>query len=227
MIEFGCKRLDLFFMTGLSRQTKDSVRETCNYTYYLLKTYGRNKQIFPYISPLAPFVDPGSRIHDHPQRFGYHLLTTEVEGYRRHMQAPTWKHMMNYETKWMSRDDISDVTYESALEFIRLKAKYGLTSQKNALQVETRILKERKQMEEIDNWCAKHNVSQPESLFLHEDGYGSHELSWDKSLFGKSTCDSEELNRTLWLFKVIPFPRFIRRATVWLWKAILKYYEGN
>jgi len=225
-IELGCKRVDVFFMTGLSRQTRESVRETCRYTEYLLKNFGRHKEIFPYISPLAPFVDPASRAHENPEQFGYRLLATKLEEYRRHKQAPSWKHMLNYDTKWMSRNDISDATYESSLEFNRLKAKYGLIPQKLASQVEARITNEQKQMEEIDRWCLNNNLTQPLSVPLSGNSYGNgKDLRWDKLLFVKSTCGSEELDRSLRLFKIIPFPKFMRKLVLWFWKGILLYYE--
>lgn len=224
-VELGCKRVDVFFMTGLSRQTVASVRETCRYAEYLLKRFGAKKQIFPYISPLAPFVDPGSRAHEYPDQFGYRLLANKLEGYRRHMQAPSWKHMLNYETKWMNRDQISDATYESSLEFNRLKVKYGLLDEKLAQQIGSRISQEQKQMEEIDRWCLNHEHPQPESSAHHENGYCDNGLKWDRILFTKSTCASDELDRTLWLFGVIPFPKFLRQFILWFWKRMMVCFD--
>jgi hypothetical protein len=62
-LQAGCQRLDLFFMTGLRQQTYDSVMGTVDYCGRLLKRYAAagETRVIPFISPLAPFVDPGSR----------------------------------------------------------------------------------------------------------------------------------------------------------------------
>ncbi|TLN15015.1 TIGR04190 family B12-binding domain/radical SAM domain protein, partial [bacterium] len=75
-IELGCRRLDLFFMTGLPKQTAQNVLETVKYCEMLLDRHGHKKVLHPFISPLAPFVDPGSSVWQDPDRYGYKLLFT-------------------------------------------------------------------------------------------------------------------------------------------------------
>jgi radical SAM superfamily enzyme YgiQ (UPF0313 family) len=65
-IEFGCKRIDLFFMTGLPKQTYQSVLETVDYCRSLLERFRSYNKLFPFISPLAPFLDPGSSVFEAP-----------------------------------------------------------------------------------------------------------------------------------------------------------------
>lgn len=187
-LELGCKRVDVFFMIGLPGQTPESVRDTIAYCQMLLERHGRDKAgtVHPYISPLAPFLDPGSRAFEDPQRYGYRLFFTTLEEHRQALLSPSWKYTLNYETEWMSRDELVCSTYEAALELNRLKARYGLLRQKTAEQIERRIETEQEVMSEIDNICAT------------EDGL-AREKSIEKLMrqfdcVGASTiCDEDEM----------------------------------
>jgi len=151
-IELGCKRVDVFFMIGLPGQTSQSVSQTIGYCEGLLEKYGRNgsAKIHPYISPLAPFLDPGSQAFENPQRYGYRLFYKTLEEHRQALLQPSWKYMLNYETEWMSRDELVTSTYAAAFELNRLKAKYGLLKQKEAEKIEVRIKKAKELVRRID-----------------------------------------------------------------------------
>ncbi len=123
-LELGCKRFDVFFMIGLPFQTPQSVMETVNYCEYLMGIFG--KMVVPFIFPLAPFLDPGSIAYENPEKFGYKILYKTLEEHRQAISSPGWKYALNYETEWMSRDDIVDSTYQAALRLNKLKADYGL-----------------------------------------------------------------------------------------------------
>jgi B12-binding domain/radical SAM domain protein len=152
-LEAGCRRFDLFFMIGLPRQTYQSVMETIAYCEHLMQRFnsGEDKRLFPFISPMAPFLDPGSRVWEEPEAYGYTLFYHTVEEHRQALVQPSWKHVLNYETKWMSRDEIVDSTYEAGLRLNRLKAKYGLVDPDQAEITERRILKARRLVEQIDD----------------------------------------------------------------------------
>ncbi|HEX7587992.1 MAG TPA: TIGR04190 family B12-binding domain/radical SAM domain protein, partial [Anaerolineae bacterium] len=109
----GCKRLDVYFMTGLPEQTYESVMGTIDYAGQLLARYDGDGRLLPFISPLAPFVDPGSLAFEAPERHGYRLFARSLEEHRRNLVAPSWKYVLNYETRWMSRDGIVASTYEA------------------------------------------------------------------------------------------------------------------
>ena len=151
-IELGCKRVDVFFMIGLPGQTSQSVSQTIGYCEELLEKYGRNgsAKIHPYISPLAPFLDPGSQAFENPQRYGYRLFYKTLEEHRQALLQPSWKYMLNYETEWMSRDELVTSTYDAAFELNRLKAKYGLLKQKEAEKIEVRIKEAKELIRRID-----------------------------------------------------------------------------
>jgi len=152
-LELGCKRLDVFFMIGLPGQTPQSVRDTVAYCRELLERYrraGYRGKVDPYISPLAPFLDPGSRAFEEPERHGYRLFHRTLEEHRRALLAPSWKHTLNYETEWMSRDELVDVTYEAAMDLNRLKLEHDLLSRKEATRIGKRMAREKELMAEID-----------------------------------------------------------------------------
>ena len=156
-LELGCRRLDVFFMIGIPRQTPSSARETIRYCRELMarcRQHGHGGRVHPYVAPLAPFLDPGSKAFEEPDKYGYRLFATTLEEHRRALLAPSWKHTLNYETKWMSRDELVDVTYEAALELNHLKLEYGLLGRKEARRIAERISRERQLITEIDTLLA-------------------------------------------------------------------------
>ncbi len=135
----GCRRLDVFFMIGLPEQDAASVLDTIAYCGELLTRYGRDGRLHPFISPLAPFVDPGSRAFEEPERYGYRFFYRTLEEHRRALLGPTWLQTLNYETRWLSREEIVAVTYEAGRRLNRLKAQHGLVSFEEARRIAERI----------------------------------------------------------------------------------------
>jgi hypothetical protein len=161
-VDLGSKRIDLFFMTGLPRQTYQSVLETVDYCRLLLERFCSYSKLFPFISPLAPFLDPGSTIFEAPEKYGYRLLCRTVEEHRQALLAPSWKYILNYETEWMNRDEIVYSTYEAGKRLNRLKAEFGLIDQKTAESVELRLEAAVVMMKEIDRMMTIPNAVERE-----------------------------------------------------------------
>jgi len=153
-IDLGSKRIDLFFMTGLPKQTYSSVLETVDYCRSLLERFRSYNKLIPFISPLAPFLDPGSIVFEAPEKYGYRLLYRTVEEHRQALMAPSWKYILNYETEWMSRDEIVYSTYEAGKRLNRLKAEFGLIDSKTVESVEKRLQGAVQMMKEIDRIMA-------------------------------------------------------------------------
>jgi len=153
-IDLGSKRIDLFFMTGLPKQTYRSVLETVDYCRSLLERFRSYHKLFPFISPLAPFLDPGSIVFEAPEKYGYRLLYRTMEEHRQALLAPSWKYILNYETEWMNRDEIVFSTYEAGKRLNRLKAEFGLIDRKTAESVEMRLDGAVQMMKEIDRIMA-------------------------------------------------------------------------
>jgi CheY-like chemotaxis protein len=123
-LELGCSGFNLFFMTGLPRQTSASVMDTIDYCEHLLARFKGDKRLALFIGPLAPFLDPGSLAYENPERYGYHVLYHTLAEIRQALTMPSWKYTLNYETRWMSRQQITDSTYEAIRRLTQLKAKY-------------------------------------------------------------------------------------------------------
>ncbi|HID62524.1 MAG TPA: TIGR04190 family B12-binding domain/radical SAM domain protein, partial [Anaerolineae bacterium] len=154
-LEAGCHRLDLFFMIGLPKQTYQTVLDTVQYCEHLLhrfnKSGGDAGRIRPFISPLAPFLDPGSLAFEKPEAHGYRLFYRTLEEHRQALLQPSWKYVLNYETQWMNRDEIVASTYEAALRLNAVKARYGLVGQQQAEALEKRVRKAIHLIKQIDD----------------------------------------------------------------------------
>jgi B12-binding domain/radical SAM domain protein len=135
----GASRVELFFMIGLPRQTRDSVLGTVDYCEYLLKKFNADRRLFLFMGHQAPFLAPGSPAFNHPEEYGFRLLFNTLEEHRQALTLPSWRYSLNYETKWLSRDEITAVTYEAIYRLTKLKAKYSVMPQAEASQQLRRI----------------------------------------------------------------------------------------
>jgi B12-binding domain/radical SAM domain protein len=131
-LEAGASRVEIFFMIGLHKQTRQSVLDTIDYCEYLLKKFKADKRLFLFMGHQAPFMAPGSLAFEHPEQYGFKLLYKTLEEHRQALTLPSWKFSLNYETEWLSRDAITEVTYEAIARLTKLKAKYGQMAQAEA-----------------------------------------------------------------------------------------------
>jgi len=148
-LEAGCSRMDIFFMFGLPRQTPQSVMDTVDYCGHLMDKF-RDKRVFTFTAPLAPFLDPGSLAFENPERYGYRLLMRSLEEHRQALEAPSWKYHLNYETEWMSREQLVASAYSAELALNSLKARYGIISKGMAEETEKRLYTAREMLDRID-----------------------------------------------------------------------------
>ena len=148
-LKHGCKRFDLYFMTGIPEQTAQSVIETGEYVGELYKRIP-DPRLLAFISPMAPFLDPGSLAFDNPEKYGYTLRAKTLEEHRQRLVQPSWKHIMNYESHAMTPDEMVDSTYEASILINRAKAEHGIIDAKVAVDTERRIVAARDAMHRID-----------------------------------------------------------------------------
>jgi len=156
-LDVGCGRLDVFYMIGLPKQTPKSVMATIDYCDYLLGRFKGDKRLSLFISPLAPFLDPGSLAFEQPEHYGYRVLFRTLEEHRQALVSPTWKYSLNYETKWMTRQQIVDTAYEAILRLNQLKAKYGIIPEQMAKAGEQRIKAAWEMAHRIDDILSRGN----------------------------------------------------------------------
>jgi B12-binding domain/radical SAM domain protein len=162
--ELGASRLEIYFMIGLPEQTPESVSQTVDYCEFLYKRFNGNKRLFLFIGPLSPFLDPGSPGFENPERYGYRVIHRTLEEHRAALAAPSWKYTLNYETRWMRRQQIVDATYAAISRLTRLKAQYGQISQKMADEQLARIGRAVEMEKRIDTIVQSGDVSQLAAL---------------------------------------------------------------
>lgn len=109
-----CFRFDMFFMNGLPFQTRESALSSVKASGKLWDIAGKDSKLFIYNAPFAPFVDPGSRAFEEPEKWGYRFFARTLEEHRARLDSPSWKHVLSYETNLMSRDVIAQTSYDAA-----------------------------------------------------------------------------------------------------------------
>lgn len=138
----GFERIDLYFMHGIPFQTMNIALKLPNYVEHLFNQY-KSARIDVFISPLAPFIDPGSPAFKHPFLYGYKLKAkTLTEHVDLISKSKTWVEMLNYESYYMNNDELAFATAKTGLELLKLKARYGVIDENIA----------RKQIEVIENY---------------------------------------------------------------------------
>ncbi len=194
----NCERLDLYFMTGIPFQTKESVLRTVPFVDELYRSLNGDHRLLVFISPMAPFLDPGSLAFENPESYGYRLKTNTLEGHRQLLTQPSWKYIMNYESFYLKPDELVDSTYEAALGLNALKEKYGAVDEATARHVEKRIKKAREVMERIDEIVEKFEAEERNKQLAS--------LKRDMERYSMSTvCEKRELQwkHPLQRFKVL------------------------
>jgi hypothetical protein len=177
-LHLRCHRIDLFFLIGLPLQTPQSVAETIGYCEHLFQIFDRRLSCF--ISPLGPFLDPGSAAFVEPERLGYRLFARTLEEHRRLLVQPSWQRILNYETEWMDREQLLAATYDAAEALNRLKLRYGRISRRRGEDVARRIARARALKARLD--CLPPNATE------------YSDLRGDLAAFSISTvCDKREL----------------------------------
>jgi hypothetical protein len=188
-------------MIGLPTQTTQSVRETVEYCGHLFQLGDRRLSCF--ISPMGPFIDPGSRGFEDPDRFGYRLFARTLEEHRQLLVQPTWEHILNYETKWMTRRELVDATYDAAERLNELKVQHGRLSKRRGRGVARGIAAARALRARLDAGMARGGEATADAALMGEI-----------SRFSISTvCDKRELfwPRRLFNFKLTEITRILGR----------------
>jgi len=198
-LDQGCSKFDVFFMIGIPRQTSGSVMETIDYCGHLLKTFGR--RLNPFISPLAPFLDPGSIAFENAEEVGYRVFYKTLEDYRRALLAPSWKYTLSYETRWMTREEIVDSTYEAGLRLNRLKREHGLVSGETAEKTEKRILLAQEMIREIDAILCDPEPGRAAKLQALKKTFAQASMA--------TVCDKDEIKWPVLRWR-LNFPKIIR-----------------
>ncbi len=182
----GARRYDLYFMTGLPGQTKRSIMQTVDFCRELYETLEWDKRFMPFVSPMAPFIDPGSRAFENPDEFGYVITKKTLAEHIEAITMPSWKYILNYESKSLTRDEMVEATYNCAIGLNALKGRAGSISRKVMEENEERIISARKIMSEIDRI-----VSDKKDLYESRSFESLKDKAMEYSL--STVCDKKEL----------------------------------
>jgi B12-binding domain/radical SAM domain protein len=185
-LRHGCKRFDLYFMTGIPTQTVASVLETEDYVRGLYERTGNDTRLLPFISPMAPFLDPGSKVFDDPDKYAYKLYARTLEEHRQLLVQPSWRYIMNYDSDAMTRSEIVGATYDAAMGINRVKAEVGAIATDVAESTERRIAQARVAMARIDGIMEGPAAARPGAIAEFK-----HEID---ELNESTVCEKSELN---------------------------------
>ena len=122
-LDAGVKGIMIWFFIGMPYQDRASVMDSVAYSEHLIKKFG-GWAALPLICPMVPFLDPGCRFFEQPQEHGYRIFHRTLEEHRQAMIAPLWQQRLNYETEWLSRRDLQDVSYEAISRLVEIKGEY-------------------------------------------------------------------------------------------------------
>jgi B12-binding domain/radical SAM domain protein len=137
LLALRCEQLDLFYMIGLPGQTYQNVLETVEAIAGLFRRFDRRLSAF--ITPLGPFIDPGSDGFEAAEAHGYRIRARTLADHRALLEQRDWEATLNYETLWMTRAEIVDATYAAAERLNELKAQSGRIAPGQAAAVRARL----------------------------------------------------------------------------------------
>jgi clorobiocin biosynthesis protein CloN6 len=123
-LDIGIHAIDIWYFIGMPHQTEASVLDTVAYCERLLKKF-QGRRVTPLLCPMIPFLDPASNFFEHPEEHGYRTFFRTVEEHRRGMERASLVNRINYETRWLSREDLVRVGYRAVQQLTHLKGEYG------------------------------------------------------------------------------------------------------
>lgn len=124
-LDAGVKGVMVWFFIGMPYQDRQSVMDTIAYSERLIRKFGGWKAL-PLICPMVPFLDPGCRFFEEPEQHGYRIFHRTLEEHRQAMVEPLWHRRLNYETRWLDRRQLQDVSYEAIARLVEIKGEHGV-----------------------------------------------------------------------------------------------------
>lgn len=119
-MEIGIYEIDIWYFVGMPQQGPDSVFETVDYCEHLLRKF-KGLNVNPMICPMIPFLDPASTFFEFPEEHGYRVFHRTVEQHRAGNERASLLNRINYETQWLSRQQLVEVGFESVKRLMEIK----------------------------------------------------------------------------------------------------------
>jgi clorobiocin biosynthesis protein CloN6 len=124
-LEIGVYSINVWFFIGMPKQTESSVFDTVEYSKTLIERF-KGKNVFPLLTPMVPFLDPGCNYFEAPDEWGYRVFYRSLEEHRAALVCPSWVERINYETKWLSRERLTTISYEALDAMMIVKRDLGV-----------------------------------------------------------------------------------------------------
>jgi clorobiocin biosynthesis protein CloN6 len=119
-LELGIRNIDVWYFIGMPEQDENSVMQTVDYCIRLVKLF-KGRGVNPMLCPMIPFLDPASNFFEYPEENGYHLFSRTAEEHRRGMERASIINRINYETKWLRREDLVYVGFNAVRRLMEAK----------------------------------------------------------------------------------------------------------
>src|SRR5581483_6207736 len=171
----GCRKIDVFFMTGLPGQRYQDALGISDYCEHLLERFGADRRVHPFVAPLGPFLDPGSRAFEQ-REFGYATIGRTLADHQDAFLHNGWHKILSYQTDAMTRDDIVRATYDVAERLNALKLRYGLIDERTFEEVQFRLTIARHLVASGDD--DENLAGAAAELANHRTMFGDDELKW-------------------------------------------------
>jgi clorobiocin biosynthesis protein CloN6 len=124
-LTLGIQGIDIWYFVGMPEQDEASVYQTVDYCERLLGLFGK-RRVNPMLCPMIPFLDPASAFFEQPEEHGYRLFYRTVEEHRRGMERASPINRINYETRWLKREDLVYVGFRAVRRLMQAKGAHGL-----------------------------------------------------------------------------------------------------
>jgi clorobiocin biosynthesis protein CloN6 len=124
-MDAGVKGVMIWFFIGMPYQDRQSVMDTIAYSERLIRKFG-GWAALPLVCPMVPFLDPGCRFFEEPEQNGYRIFHRTLEEHRQALVEPLWHRRLNYETQWLNRHELQDVSYEAISRLVEIKGEFGV-----------------------------------------------------------------------------------------------------
>jgi clorobiocin biosynthesis protein CloN6 len=148
-LDAGVAGIMVWFFIGMPKQTRQSVLDTVTYCEQLMRRFPGGK-VLPLICPMVPFLDPGCRFFEEPEKHGYRIYHRTLEEHRQAMLSPLWYQRLNYETEWLSRRELQDVSYEAISRLVGVKAELGVLPRSIAKIIQKSIVETKALLAEME-----------------------------------------------------------------------------
>lgn len=172
----GCQTVDVFFMVGLPEQRYSDALAIPQYCERLIELNPRGR-VRPFVAPLGPFLDPGSRAFEDPS-LGYRRFCRTLEDHRHAFLQHGWQEILSYETSWLTRREIAAATYDVAEHLNRIKQRHGLIDDAIFEGVSRRLRVARQLLLDGGNAHFSHDAVE---MANHGTMFGDDELKWPAS----------------------------------------------